>query len=135
MKGGGKMDIRENLLYTKEHEWIKIEGNLGTIGVSDYAQSSLGDVTFVELPKIGNEIKQFEPFASVESVKAVSDIYAPMSGKIIKINEKLSTSPELINQSPYEKGWIAVIEISDEKEKENLMPYSEYKKYLDELLK
>ena len=129
------MDIRENLLYTKEHEWIKIEGNLGTIGVSDYAQSSLGDVTFVELPKIGNEIKQFEPFASVESVKAVSDIYAPMSGKIIKINEKLSTSPELINQSPYEKGWIAVIEISDEKEKENLMPYSEYKKYLDELLK
>ena len=135
MKGGGKMDIRENLLYTKEHEWIKIEGNLGTIGVSDYAQSSLGDVTFVELPKIGNEIKQFEPFASVESVKAVSDIYAPMSGKIIKINEKLSTSPELINQSPYEKGWIAVIEIFDEKEKENLMPYSEYKKYLDELLK
>jgi len=135
MKGGGKMDIRENLLYTKEHEWIKIEGNLGTIGISDYAQSSLGDVTFVELPKIGNEIKQFEPFASVESVKAVSDIYAPMSGKIIKINEKLSTSPELINQSPYEKGWIAVIEISDEKEKENLMPYSEYKKYLDELLK
>ncbi|MCD6220793.1 glycine cleavage system protein GcvH [bacterium] len=129
------MDIRENLLYTKEHEWIKIEGNLGTIGISDYAQSSLGDVTFVELPKIGNEIKQFEPFASVESVKAVSDIYAPMSGKIIKINEKLSTSPELINQSPYEKGWIAVIEISDEKEKENLMPYSEYKKYLDELLK
>jgi len=135
MKGGDKMDIRENLLYTKEHEWIKIEGNLGTIGISDYAQSSLGDVTFVELPKIGNEIKQFEPFASVESVKAVSDIYAPMSGKIIKINEKLSTSPELINQSPYEKGWIAVIEISDEKEKENLMPYSEYKKYLDELLK
>jgi len=134
-KGGDKMDIRENLLYTKEHEWIKIEGNLGTIGISDYAQSSLGDVTFVELPKIGNEIKQFEPFASVESVKAVSDIYAPMSGKIIKINEKLSTSPELINQSPYEKGWIAVIEISDEKEKENLMPYSEYKKYLDELLK
>lgn len=127
------MEIPEGLLYTKEHEWIKIEGNLGTIGITDYAQNALGDITFVELPKVGDEVKQFEPFASVESVKAASDIYAPMSGKVVKLNEKLSTSPELINSSPYGDGWIAVIEISDEKEKENLMTAEEYKKYVEEL--
>ncbi|HDN98032.1 MAG TPA: glycine cleavage system protein GcvH [bacterium] len=127
------MEIPEGLLYTKEHEWIKIEGNLGTIGITDYAQNALGDITFVELPKVGDEVKQFKPFASVESVKAASDIYAPMSGKVVKLNEKLSTSPELINNSPYKDGWIAVIEISDEKEKENLMTAEEYKKYVEEL--
>ncbi|RKY32623.1 MAG: glycine cleavage system protein GcvH [Candidatus Omnitrophota bacterium] len=127
------MEIPEGLLYTKEHEWIKIEGNLGTIGITDYAQNALGDITFVELPKVGDEVKQFKPFASVESVKAASDIYAPMSGKVVKLNEKLSTSPELINNSPYGDGWIAVIEISDEKEKENLMTAEEYKKYVEEL--
>ncbi|MCD6319492.1 MAG: glycine cleavage system protein GcvH [Candidatus Desulfofervidaceae bacterium] len=127
------MDIPEGLLYTKEHEWIKIEGDTGTIGITDYAQSALGDVTFVELPQMGDELKQFEPFASVESVKAVSDIYAPMSGKVIKLNEQLSTSPELLNQSPYEEGWLVVIEISDEKEKENLMSAAEYKQYLEGL--
>jgi len=127
------MNIPEGLLYTKDHEWVKIEGNLGTIGITDYAQSALGDVTFVELPQVGDELKQFEPFASVESVKAVSDIYAPMSGKVIKLNEQLSTSPELLNQSPYEEGWLVVIEISDEKEKENLMSAAEYKQYLEGL--
>ncbi|MDL1970163.1 MAG: glycine cleavage system protein GcvH [Candidatus Desulfofervidaceae bacterium] len=127
------MNIPEGLLYTKEHEWIKIEGDTGTIGITDYAQSALGDVTFVELPQMGDELKQFEPFASVESVKAVSDIYAPMSGKVIKLNEQLSTSPELLNQSPYEEGWLVVIEISDEKEKENLMSAAEYKQYLEGL--
>ncbi|KPJ63842.1 MAG: glycine cleavage system protein H [Syntrophobacter sp. DG_60] len=125
------MNVPDGLFYTKEHEWIRIEDNLGTIGITDYAQDALGDVTFVELPKIGDSIRQFEAFASVESVKAVSDVYAPVSGKIIKINEGLLKSPELINQSPYGEGWMVVIEIADEKEKKDLMSASEYRKYLE----
>ncbi|MCK4463726.1 MAG: glycine cleavage system protein GcvH [Candidatus Omnitrophica bacterium] len=127
------MNIPDNLFYTKEHEWIRIEGNLGTIGITDYAQSSLGDITFVELPKIGNAVKQFEEFATVESVKAASDVYVPLSGKIVKINGELINSPQIINQSPHEKGWFMVIEIVDEKEKKNLLSSSEYKNYLGSL--
>ena len=126
------MNIPTSLLYTKEHEWIKLVGNQGVIGITDYAQAALGDVTFVELPKVGDEIRQFETFATIESVKAVSDVYAPMSGKVVKVNERLETNPELINQSPYEEGWLAVIEITDESEKDNLMTAEEYKKYLEE---
>jgi len=127
------MNIPDGLFYTKDHEWIKIEDGLGTIGITDYAQDALGDITFVELPEIGTEIKQFETFASVESVKAVSDVYAPMSGKVIKINQKLSTSPELINKSPYDEGWLVVIEIYDESEREKLMRSKDYQKYLEGL--
>jgi glycine cleavage system H protein len=127
------MGIPQGFLYTKEHEWIKIEGSLGTIGITDYAQRSLGDLTFVELPPLGAELKQFKVFASIESVKTVSDIFAPMSGKVVKINEKLFTSPQLINQSPYRKGWLVVIEIYDEKEKKALLSADEYKKYLGEI--
>jgi len=126
------MNIPTSLLYTKEHEWIKLVGNQGVIGITDYAQAALGDVTFVELPKVGDELRQFETFATIESVKAVSDVYAPMSGKVVKVNERLETNPELINQSPYEEGWLAVIEIADESEKDNLMTAEEYKKYLEE---
>jgi len=129
-----KMNVPDGLFYTKDHEWIKIEDGLGTIGITDYAQDALGDITFVELPEIGTEIKQFETFASVESVKAVSDVYAPMSGKVIKINQKLSTSPELINKSPYDEGWLVVIEIYyDESEREKLMRSKDYQKYLEGL--
>jgi len=130
----GKMNVPDGLLYTKEHEWIRIDNHLGTIGITDYAQDALGDVTFVELPKVGDSIRQFEAFSSVESVKAVSDVYAPMSGKIVKVNDGLMESPELINQSPYDKGWIVVIEISDENEKKNLMTASEYRKYLEGII-
>ena len=126
------MNIPTSLLYTKEHEWIKLVGDQGVIGITDYAQAALGDVTFVELPKVGDELRQFETFATIESVKAVSDVYAPMSGKVVKVNERLETNPELINQSPYEEGWLAVIEITDESEKDNLMTAEEYKKYLEE---
>ncbi len=126
------MNIPTSLLYTKEHEWIKLVGNQGMIGITDYAQAALGDVTFVELPKVGDELRQFETFATIESVKAVSDVYAPMSGKVVKVNERLETNPELINQSPYEEGWLAVIEIADESEKDNLMTAEEYRKYLEE---
>jgi len=130
----GKMNVPDGLLYTKEHEWIRIDNHLGTIGITDYAQDALGDVTFVELPKVGDSIRQFEAFSSVESVKAVSDVYAPMSGKIIKVNDGLMESPELINQSPYDKGWMVVIEIFDENEKKNLMTASEYRKYLEGII-
>ena len=130
----GKMNVPDGLLYTKEHEWIRIDNHLGTIGITDYAQDALGDVTFVELPKVGDSIRQFEAFSSVESVKAVSDVYAPMSGKIIKVNDGLMKSPELINQSPYDKGWMVVIEIFDENEKKNLMTASEYRKYLEGII-
>ncbi len=127
------MNIPEELLYTKEHEWIKIEGNLATVGITDYAQNSLGDITFVELPGVGSKVKQFEKFSTVESVKAASDVYAPISGKIIKINEELINAPENINQSPYEKAWFAVIEIEDVKEKGNLLSSSNYRDYIEGL--
>ena len=129
------MDIPDNLLYTKEHEWVKLDGNLATAGITDYAQVSLGDITFVELPMAGTSVEQFKEFATVESVKAASDVYASLSGKIIKINGELEDSPELINQSPYEKGWFAVIEIRDEKEKEKLLSPQAYREYLKGLSK
>lgn len=129
------MNIPDNLFYTKEHEWIKIEGGIGTVGLTEYAQNSLGDITFVELPKVGDIFKQFSMFSSVESVKAASDIYVPLSGKIVRVNDLLSNSPELINQSPYDKGWLAIIEIQDENEKSSLMSASSYQKYVEELSK
>jgi len=127
------MNIPEGLLYTKEHEWVKVEGNQATVGISDYAQSSLGDITFVELPKKGDELEQFKTLATIESVKAASDIYAPLSGKVIEANDDIESSPELINQSPYENGWLVVIELKDESEKANLLSVSDYKSYTEEL--
>jgi glycine cleavage system H protein len=124
------MNVPENLYYTKEHEWIRIEGKFATIGITDYAQHSLGDITFVELPSIGKVCKQFKQLATIESVKAASDVYAPLSGKVVKINEKLSEHPEEINKSPYENGWIAVIELSNEDEKKNLLKEDSYKEHI-----
>jgi len=129
------MNIQDNLLYTKEHEWIRTEGNLARMGITDYAQSLLGDITFVELPRAGEIHKQFDELATVESVKALSSIYAPISGKIVKVNDEIKDKPETINQSPYDKGWIAVIEIEDAKEKDNLLTPSRYGEYLKELQK
>lgn len=127
------MDVMEDYFYTKEHEWVRIEDNIATIGISEYAQSALGDITFVELPEAGLEVEQFEQFASVESVKAASDIYCPMSGTVIEVNEELESSPDLINRSCYEKGWLAKIEISNMDDKINLMTCVEYQKYLESL--
>ena len=129
------MDIPDGLFYTKEHEWVRIDGNLATIGITDYAQESLGDITFIELPGTETAIEQFKEFTTVESVKAASDIYAPLSGRIVEINEKLKDSPEVINQSPYKEGWFVIIEIKDEKEKENLLSPQAYEKYLKGLPK
>lgn len=129
------MNIPDNLLYTKEHEWILIEGTKGKIGITDYAQSQLGDITYVELPPEGKEVKQFEVLTEIESVKAASDVYAPISGKVIQVNNNLASSPESVNKSPYGDGWIAVIEIKDESEKNNLMDSKIYKEYLESIKK
>ena len=129
------MNIPEGLFYTREHEWVKIEGNQVTVGITDYAQSTLGDITFIELPEVGVEVAQSDTLAAVESVKAASDVYAPLSGKVIKVNQLLESSPEIINQSPYEDGWLAVIELKDESEKEELLDHSSYKTYIEGLSK
>ena len=127
------MDVPDNLLYTNEHEWAVVENGRARIGITDYAQNSLGDITFVELPKIGDKLEQFKVFAAVESVKAASDVYAPFSGVVVEINENLADKPELLNQSPYEEGWLAVVEISNEDEKNKLMDAESYAKYLKEI--
>ena len=127
------MVVDEDLLYTKEHEWIRIneENNTATIGISDYAQEALGDITFVELPGVNDEVEQFEQFAAVESVKAANDIFSPMSGKVIEVNETLESKPGLINKSCYERGWIAKIEIGEMEETSNLMTADEYRSFLE----
>ena len=127
------MEIYDHYYYTKEHEWINIEDGIGTVGISDYAQSSLGDITFVELPAVGGEVEQFEQFASLESVKAASDIFSPMSGKVLEVNLELDSNPGLINKECFEKGWIAKIELSSLEEKSNLMTGEEYRSYLKSL--
>ncbi len=127
------MEIIEHYLYTKEHEWINIEDNVGTVGITDYAQSALGDITFVELPQEDAEVEQFEEFVSVESVKAASDIFAPMSGRVLEVNSKLEDSPGIINKHCYTKGWLVKLEISSMDETSNLMTAEEYEKYLESL--
>jgi glycine cleavage system H protein len=127
------MEIVEHYLYTKEHEWINVEDGTGTVGITEYAQSTLGDITFVELPNVDAEVEQFEPLTSLESVKSASDIFAPMSGRVIEINDELSEDPGLINRSCYDKGWIAKVEISDMDESSNLMTAAEYSSYLESL--
>jgi len=125
------MEIEDHLLYTKEHEWVNVDGGEAYVGISDYAQESLGDITFVELPSVGDEVEQFEEFACVESVKAASDIFSPLTGEVIEVNEDLNEEPGLINKSPYEKGWIAKIKILDSEEQSNLMTAEEYQKFLE----
>ncbi len=127
------MNIPEGLMFTKEHEWAKIDGKQATVGITDYAQHSLGDITFVDLPKVGESVVQTKFLATVESVKAASDVYAPLSGTVKSVNEKLKSSPEAINQSAYDQGWFAVIEIKDLKEKDALMSAAAYKTYVEGL--
>jgi len=121
--------IPENLKYSKDHEWVKIEDNKGIIGITEHAQKALGDVVFVELPEVEDEFEQGESFGVVESVKAVSDCYAPMSGVITAINEKLLDTPELINQDPYGEGWMLVIEFAGDLP-DDLMSADGYEKFL-----
>ena len=125
------MDIPKDLKYTKEHEWAKEEGDTALLGITDFAQHSLGDVVFVELPEVGTQLKKGEAFGSVESVKAASDIYSPLSGEVIEINSELEDHPELLNESPYEKGWIIKIRVSDSGESAELMNEAEYAEFVE----
>ncbi|WP_028401150.1 glycine cleavage system protein GcvH [Ectobacillus panaciterrae] len=120
------MSIPKELRYSEEHEWLKVDGNKVVIGITDFAQHELGDIVFVELPEAGAEVKANEPFGSVESVKTVSELYAPVSGKVLEVNTELGDSPELVNESPYEKAWMIVVEASDASEIENLMSAEQY---------
>jgi glycine cleavage system H protein len=119
--------------FSKEHEWVKVEGSTGKVGISDHAAHELGDVTFVELPKVGTHVKQFGILGSIESVKAASDIYAPVSGKVVAVNDALDTTPELVNESAEEGAWMAEIEIADAAELKNLMTKEQYDAYLKTL--
>jgi len=121
------------MYFSKEHEWVKVEGSTGKAGISDHAAHELGDITFVELPKVGATVKQFGLLGSIESVKAASDIYAPLSGKVIAVNELLDTTPELVNESAEEGAWMAEIEIADTAELKNLMTKAQYDDYLKTL--
>lgn len=126
------MDFPDDLKYTEEHEWVSLEENIATIGISDFAQSQLGDVVFVELPEIGDELEAGKPFGVVESVKAVSDLYAPLSGEVIEINERLNDAPELINASAYDDGWILKLRLSNPEEVEELMDADAYQELVSE---
>ncbi|MFC7064028.1 glycine cleavage system protein GcvH [Halobacillus seohaensis] len=126
------MSLPKDLLYSEEHEWVKKEGEKVRVGITDFAQSELGDIVFVELPEEGEEIEADEPFGSVESVKTVSELYAPISGKVVEINEELEDSPEFVNESPYEKAWMVVVEPNDSSEMDELMSAEEYKEMIDE---
>lgn len=121
----------EELRYTKEHEWIRVEGDKGRVGITQYAQSQLGDVVFVELPKVGRQLRQMETFGVVESVKAVSDLYCPMSGEVVEVNAVLESKPELVNHEPYGAGWMLVIKIKDAKELKKLMAAKDYRAYVE----
>jgi glycine cleavage system H protein len=117
--------------YTREHEWIDIDGKTGKIGITDHAQDSLGDIVFVDLPKTGSAVEQGKVFGTVESVKAVSDLYSPVSGTIVEVNEELATAPEKINQHPYE-AWILKVELTTPAEAEKLLSAEDYEKYVKE---
>jgi len=126
------MSVKENLYYSEDHEWVREEEDCLVIGVSDFAQEELGDIVFVELPEVEEEFDKDDSFGVLESVKAVSDVYLPMGGKIVEVNEVLLDQPELINEEPYEGGWLAKIEISDESELDSLMDSVEYTAFLEE---
>lgn len=125
------MKILEGLKYSKDHEWVKIDGNKAYVGITDHAQHSLGDIVFVEIPEVGAEISKGDVLSVVESVKAASDVYAPISGEILEVNEELEDSPEKINEDPY-GSYIAVLEISETSEIEDLMDMNEYERYCQE---
>ncbi|HEX9653572.1 MAG TPA: glycine cleavage system protein GcvH [bacterium] len=121
------MNIPEELSYTSEHEWVAIKGDIATIGITEYAQGELGDIVFVELPKPGDTTTQMQPFGTIEAVKAVSDLYAPLSGEITEVNSKLEEQPELINQSPYGDGWIVKLRMKEKAELQKLLSAEDYR--------
>jgi glycine cleavage system H protein len=127
------MECPAKLLYTKEHEWVAVDCDTCAVGITDYAQSQLGDVVFVELPQTGTAVKASETFGVVESVKSVSDLYSPVSGEIAETNADLESEPEIVNDSPYERGWMIKIKMSDESELDGLLTAEQYGEYIDSL--
>lgn len=126
------MAVHEGMYFTKEHEWVQVDrDHVATVGITDFAQESLGDITFVQLPKEGDEIKKDDPFGVVESVKAVSDLYAPVTGRVVEVNEPVLQAPELLNDDPYEDGWLIKVEVK-EFDPEGLLSKEEYKAYTEE---
>ncbi len=131
MRGGiveAKVTIKDDLKYTKKHEWVRLEGDVAVMGLTDYAQKELGDVVFVELPEAGKEVEQMKSFGTIEAVKAVSDIFSPVSGKVTEVNTKLSSQSNLINSDPYGEGWIIKIKINNPKELDALLSPADYRK-------
>ncbi len=129
-------EVPDGLYYSKEHEWVKVEGDHCRVGITDYAQATLHDIVYVELPKVGSKVSQMQQLGTVESVKAVSEIYSPISGEVLEVNERLSKRPELVNESPYGEGWIAIIKpLSLEADLRNLMDQKGYLEFLRTLLK
>lgn len=126
------MSVPKDLKYTKEHEWVRVEGDVVTVGVTDYAQSEMGDVVFVELPEVGSSITAGDQLAVIESVKAVSDVFSPVSGTVEAVNEALEETPELVNEDCYGEGWIARIQCTDPAELDTLLSAEEYEQYLAE---
>jgi glycine cleavage system H protein len=124
------MELPKELKYTDEHEWILVEDNIATIGITDYAQGELGDIVFVELPNVDDEVKKADPFGTIEAVKAVSDLFSPVSGKIVEVNEMLQDQPEIINANPYDDGWMIKVELSDVSELDTLLSVDEYKEQI-----
>jgi len=124
------MEFPEEMLYTEEHEWVLVEDDVASIGITDFAQDSLGDIVFVELPEVGATVEAGKPFGVVESVKAVSDIYSPVTGEVVEVNDELPDAPETVNTSPYEDAWMIKVKLADVSELDDLMTADDYKEFI-----
>jgi glycine cleavage system H protein len=132
MKQESTMNFPDNLKYTKDHEWLRIEDGVAVVGITDYAQSELGDIVFIEFPEKGKSYSQNDSMGTIEAVKTVADLFAPVSGEIVEVNEELSDNPELVNKDPYDKGWMLKMKISDPSEADALMDSAAYKEHVAE---
>ncbi len=126
------MNIPDELLYTKEHEWVRIEGDTAVLGITDYAQGELGDIVYVELPDVGTDVKQMEPFGTIEAVKAVSELFSPVTGTVSSVNSKIEEDAGIINRDPYGDGWMMKVKLADPAEKGKLLSAADYKKVVEE---
>jgi len=126
------MNYPDDLKYTKEHEWCRVKGNRVVVGITDHAQDALGDIVYVELPEVGDPVKKGEAFGVVESTKAVSELFSPVTGKVVEVNDPLSDAPETINEDPYEEGWMIQVEVADFKELDTLLDTAAYQKFIQE---
>ncbi|HDN59775.1 MAG TPA: glycine cleavage system protein GcvH [Candidatus Marinimicrobia bacterium] len=124
------MNVPEDLKYTNDHEWVKVDGDTAIVGITDYAQSELGDIVYIELPEVGREVSKGDPAATIEAVKTVADVYSPLSGEVIEVNEKLKDATEIVNKDPYGDGWMFKIRIKDKDELNELLTAEDYKKLI-----